>query len=676
MSDGVDIIDVAADIEGGAAAISKLAGDPRLFAEAIKTFRAQDHEGWRRLLTKAELFIHCHRVCEWVVSRECVRICILLAGPPREAVTVEQIGPFTAVLARLAEQPKLIEALAKAVEAEDPKAFHAVVEQLKAQNFIHLLCHWVCFVRFHLVCRVLCDGIRWDQREFVAQLRSSAVAVAAIARKPDQLKLVVDNALTLNCGRLKEIFGPFQDCRLICFWICSWRCLVVCLRLTHSFPLVGDFSVEEMRGFAQFKGAMVRERGAGEALAGAVVRQDEKAFIEFVRIHKGERFAQQLCHWVCYLVCRRLCLCVCPPPELIPLFTSVGNYSVDPSDGHFAADGTTSVGNLAFTGAIPLNGLLPDSPAVDPIEYRFMVTKLPGGPPQPLTAAEIGGTVIGQLEFWEWDPTLLPAPGQWKVSWTNYVIDNSVLTHDIPQQVGPPLTVQISTPISPDGWVHVPSDNNLTHGGGGRFSFGHLLASLDTTKLTLEQFDLRGPGAGLPVIAGTTVPAGSRSSKPLFSIAFEARKAIGHASMGGNTLARIALSNTVYTYNYHPDWAGSPPAPPRTETMVASLDIAELIGHGCDPLTAGPDIHALFTAYHPYIGTCSVYLDGPVPLPPGVTPAPVNGEALSPAGGQPIATSGLNPCAYILWLSCSLRLTSGGGQLSIGGTDHIAFCVH
>ncbi|HYI41952.1 MAG TPA: hypothetical protein VE053_16710 [Allosphingosinicella sp.] len=675
MAEDFEIADVAEDISLGSRAIASLARDSRQFEAAVKAFRGRDFEAWHKVLIKADLLIHCHRVCQWFVSKECVRICILLAGPPREPVTVEQIGPFTEVLTRLVKQPKLIETLAKAIEAEDRRAFQAVVAELKAQHVVHLLCHWVCFVRYHLVCRTLCHRIKWNPRDLIAQLRTSALAVASVASKPDQLKRIVAGAAKLDCIALKEIFGRHQDCRLICFWLCSWRCLVVCLRLTHRFPLAGDYSVGEMQAFAKYC-AELRDPATANTLAAAVARQDEGAFAEFVKRHKAERFVHQLCHWVCYLVCHRLCICICPPPGVIPLFTHVGQYRVDPFYGDFAADGTTTAGRLAFTATIPLLGLLPDSPAGDPVEYRFTVENLAGGGAQPLTADEIQGTTIGQLQFWEWDPAALPAPGQWVLRVAGYTINNAPQFRDIQQDVGPPLTVQISTPIAADGWIRIPSDNNLIIHGTGRFVPTNTLASLDTTKLTFEPFNLIGPGAGLPVIAGTTVPGPMRSVKPVYRIVFEARKAVGLAAIHSNTLPRIALSNTQYTYNYHPDWAGSPPLPPRISPVVVSLDIAELIGHGCDPLSSSSDVHALFTAYHPYLATCSVSIEGPAPLPPAVAPAIAGGEALSPAGGQSFATSGLQPCAYILWLDTTLNLTTGYGAIGTTHSDHIAFCIH
>lgn len=172
-----------------------------------------------------------------------------------------------------------------------------------------------------------------------------------------------------------------------------------------------------------------------------------------------------------------------------------------------------------------------------------------------------------------------------------------------------------------------------------------------------------------------------RSWKSLFAINFEARKGIGLAPISSNTLPRIALSNTRYASDRRPDWAGTTInlAPPPGHPLALLLDIQELIGHGCDPLTAGashPDIHANLTAYHSYLATCSVYVEGPAPVPAVFNPAiGADGQAISPAGGRPLHISGLRPCACILWLTATLNLTSGYG--AIGGThdDHIAFRI-
>jgi hypothetical protein len=96
-------------------------------------------------------------------------------------------------------------------------------------------------------------------------------------------------------------------------------------------------------------------------------------------------------------------------------------------------------------------------------------------------------------------------------------------------------------------------------------------------------------------------------------------------------------------------------------------------GTGCDRLEN--DLHALFTAYHPYLKSVSVFFEGNAPLPPAVAPAISGGEATSPGGGEFFDISSLAPCAYIVWLHAEVGLTTGYGQIgSATDTDHIAFC--
>ncbi len=175
------------------------------------------------------------------------------------------------------------------------------------------------------------------------------------------------------------------------------------------------------------------------------------------------------------------------------------------------------------------------------------------------------------------------------------------------------------------------------------------------------------------MLAGDPVPAAQQSEQPHFKIYFEARNALNSAAVSSNNRDKIALSNTTYTYVRHPDWAGGP----VTHTPVVSLDVVELkAGGGCNPLAK--HIHALFTAYHPYLASCVVYIQGPgVPPPPVVNP-PISaiGQTISPAGGQVFNISTLKPCAYVLWISTTLNLTQGYGKLTGEFDDDIAFCIH
>ncbi|HEY5155930.1 MAG TPA: hypothetical protein VIJ47_14415, partial [Acidimicrobiales bacterium] len=365
--------------------------------------------------------------------------------------------------------------------------------------------------------------------------------------------------------------------------------------------------------------------------------------------------------------CIDLCLDGDVPPHTvptIPMFTNVGAYSIKPADGQFALDGTTTSGNLAFTGSIPLIGVLPDPLSPDDVEYRFQVAEN-GGSFNPVTSAQMEPTVIGKLQYFEWDSLL----SVWDSTWTDFWANRPGTTVAIRQQVGPDLVVAVNADVAADGWIAVPRTNGLTPGGPGRFLPMGELARLKTTAYTNEAFDLSAAGPGLPVEAGDPVPGPQHSAMPTYAISFEARKVVGHASVGSDDLAKIAFSNLTDTYVRHPYWAGGP----TTSTGMASLGIGEMVASGgCAEM--GNTVHVLYTSYHPYSGQPSVYLDGNPILPPPLTPAVVNGMAVSAPGGDVVDITLLAKCAYILWLEVPLRLTGGYGSIGAHVQDHIAFC--
>jgi hypothetical protein len=364
--------------------------------------------------------------------------------------------------------------------------------------------------------------------------------------------------------------------------------------------------------------------------------------------------------------CVELCITGDVPstPPTIPMFTKVGKYRIDPSYGEFTAAGTTTAGDLAFTGTIPLVGIMPDPLSADAIEYRFLVAALPGAPVA-VDSTRIAATIIGELEYFAYDSAL----SAWVVRSADFWANNPGATVSIPQSGGPDLVVDVNATVQADGWIAAPRVNGLVPGGPGRFIPNGTLANLETTKYTLEEFDLTVAAPPLPLKAGDNVPAAQRSSMPLYSITFQARKVIVHTAVGTNTLAKIAFSNLSEKYRRHPYWADAT----VTTVGVASLGIAEMAtAGGCAEM--GDTIHVLYTAYHPYVGQPSIHLDGNPILPPAITPAPAGGQAVSTVGGDLVDISLLAKCAYILWLDVPLRLTSGYDSLGWVLQDHIAFC--
>jgi hypothetical protein len=686
MSDSTQNFDLAARAIQTGQAVARLAKDDATFRGAVDAFRAGDADSFLRLLDAIKARPYCEDICRWFASKECVLECLELCGPPKVEITVDQIAAATVEIARISANQQLMERLADIVERRDPKDFKAFVEQQKLQNYCRIICHWVCTIHFSLICEVLCGPIlEVPERNLAVQLSQDGKALAQLTKNPAQLKQVIDAAIKLNCEYLQNVVGGFNDCVFICRWICSWRSIYTCSPICRVIELPKDI-IDEERQFAQLSGRLADAATAYQRLFDAIQNQDQKTYQSLVNELNVGPFCFQLCHWISIEVCHRFCICVCPEQETIPLFTKVGKYHVDPIYGDFQPNGTTTAGGYAFSTTVNLNGIMPDGTAPDPLEYRFTYQNLAGpGPVTPITSPAIPSTtIIGQLEYYYWNSIL----SLWLVSSADFFVNNPGATANIPQQFGPPLTPSVDTDSDVNGWIQIPRYNNLVPGGVGRFVPTGLLAQLDTTQLTLEQFDLTVAGPGLPVTAGMAVPAAQQSVKPLFTINFEARNVTTLASVGGNSLAVIALSNTGYTFTRHPDWAGTTVGPVPIYPPVVSLDILEMQAGGCQPLGVNVNtLHALFTVYHPYLASCSIDFVGPAPLPPTIAlpppppPPPIvpvtipaDGDVYSGLGGLAIDISMLVPCAYVVQLNANLNLTNGDSVLYGTFQDFIAFC--
>lgn len=669
MSDTTQNLDLATLATRTGQAVARLAQNDTIFRAAVDAFRAGDGDSFTRLLTDAKAFAYCEEICRWFAVKHCVLDCLELCGPPTADLAVEQVAEATAAIARITQDEELVETLADVVERRDAAGFKAFIAAQKLGPWCRFICSWVCTIRYSRICEVVCSPEDVPETELDDRLALEGKTLADLVSNREQLQQIINAAIALDCEFLQGVVGGFVDCVVICRWICSWRSILVCTPICRPVVIPKNY-IEEVRGFAQLSGRLADTQNAYAQFFAAIYARDQQAFANLVKQFEIGEYCYQLCRWLSYEVCHRFCICICPQPETIPLFTKVGQYHVAPIFGDFQPDGTTTVGRYAFSTTINLNGILPDGTAPDALEYRFTYVNLGiGGSPAPITGTMIPATsIIGQLEYYYWDSGL----SIWLVGSTDFYVNNPGATVSIPQQFGPPLSVVVDTDPDGDGWIKVPRQNSLFPGGVGRFVPTGLLAQLDTTQLTNESFDLTVAGPGLPVVAGAPVPAAQQSVKPTFTINFEARNATTLASVGSNSLAVIALSNTAYKYSRHPDWAGST----VTTVPVVSIDIVEMQAGGCTPVGMNSNtLHILYTAYHPYMGDVSVHFVGPAPLPADTVPAiPADGDVFSGAAGVAVDISMLKPCAYVVFLNVDLRLTNGDVVLYGTFQDFIAFC--
>jgi hypothetical protein len=688
MADMLDQ-DLTQDVIQTAEALGEIAKDESTFRLLVDSFRAQDYEEFTDLLTRFGLLDRRHLVCRWLCSKECVLFCFELCGPPPKDLPQLSLREFGDLIAKITSNHEILGSLAGAVIERDERAFRTIVEKVGVTQYCHYICHWICSVRCRLICEILTATDKplyiIGCTHLVAALLQAGQAVSQLLKNPDTLAMVEKGVLARDCIMVSTALSgaEFQSiCYWICHWICAWRCVRVCILLCRPFtPVPIERELPEIYAFAKAVAMLAKQPDIVAKLVNAIETEDATVYEKLVKELNYVSFCHQLCYWLCRLSCRRFCWCVCPPIDTIPLFTHVGVYHVDAVYGDFQADGTTTAGGYAFTRVIPLIGILPGWESTNIYEYRFRIAKYPGLVPVDVDATMIQATVIGQLEFRYWNGLA------WATGSTEYYANNPGATYAIPQQLPPGSmkVVSVNTDVQAGGWIKVPHENDLTEGGGGRFIPQGRLADLITTKFTDESFDLTLPAPGMK--AGDSIPAGipPHSEKPTYQIFFEARKQGTVAPVWSNNLTKIAFSNTHYKYVRHTEWDGGT----FTTRSVCSLDIAEMIAPGATGCGKQNDyVHALYTCYHPYLGSVLLWLQGPgIPTGIGIPPVPVPpapfsfapvvavGEAASGAVGHDFDLSTLRPCAYVLWMSTTVNLTQGWGQIPDATEwDMIAFC--
>jgi hypothetical protein len=671
MSDEPADRELLNEVLEGARDLGRLAEDEEAFRAVVDAFRAEDGESMNRLLEHHKLAGRCEIVCHWLRSKECVLLCLELAGPPPAEQEEPDLREFAEVVARLTADEELVELMAEAVQERDADAWRELIGKQQLERFSHLLCHWVCTVHYRLVCEVVCQPFEVPRPHLIPELQAAGQSLGRLVTDEKLFAEAVDAVRVGSCERLSTVldrggFGPF--CFWICEWFCSWRCFLLCWQLCRIFPLERPKStVEEMLEFARAGGAIAKNKAQLERLTAAVTREDVETVQSLVKELKFERFCIQFCHWVCFLRCRLFCICVCPP-RTIAVFTKIGGlyyntdvHSLAPGSGLTVADGR------AFYNTLRLNGGLSVVDGAPLVEYRFETvqvnddgTTLSDGTPilpsswVPVTPAQIAATNIGSFIRPIASPPFLEVIEVW--------VNKS----------GP--NIFTITP-SADGWIQVPPMfpvPPMVTGSGWRFVPGSDLIEFETETLA----------PSMTVVDETGVDAGSSAAAPLQTdVHYGVRMRLRDQGDSGDgtdagTCSHIAINNSRYdNISHHPYWPGGLYGATH-ELAVASIGIAELAAQPCSELTKTLTVE--FTAAHSNLGAVVITLEGPGgPYAFDLNPAAAEdpGEnwygTADPAGGWTFKS--LPPCAYLLKLSVDVLLTTGD-SVPLPLIDYVAFC--
>lgn len=658
-------LDVLGDLQQEATTIGQLARSEKSFLAAYEAFRSLDKKAFQAALRRPRLLGRCRLVCEWIRSKECVFHCHHLCGPPKPTVRPPNPRLLAEAIVRVTSDEKALRQLVQAVEKGDRAAFQRVVRTYKLGPVCHFFCHWVCDVRHRLVCRWICDPEILEPPDLALELRAAGHALGALlddrkawdtavaasdAGDPEKLRAVVEAAELVPL------------CRFICTFFCSWRCVLVCSTLCTRFPVATiEDPLREALDFANAMRTLADRPRELERLSAAVGAGDAKAFTAIVEELQFQRFCIQLCHWICFLRCRRFCLIVCPPAGLFPWFTSIGGYAYMTDVDSTPPGSGLTVDNRAFYSTLRLNGILTQTFGGQPLEYRFEVRTTdasgtpasgPTGTWTPVKPAQIAKTDIGKWQ--RWNPITLTMDTK------TYVVG------------GPPGPNELAATMDANGWIRVPQENNFLSPQGAFFANGNMIRLVSPSIGDV----FSPPSNPFPSQNEAATVAGGQPAHPLaqdrhFGIRMRARQ-VGNpgSETNGGTCEHVAIDNILYdNIVLHPNWDGGPQPP--GQLAVAMLNIQELLSAGCARITNA--LTVLFTAGHPNLGSVTVTMIGPGGPYAFALPASGAGEWFGTATPSGWSVASLTPCAYIVTLSVEVLLTTGDSA-PLPLQDQIAFC--
>lgn len=646
--------DLHSDLIGAAAAIGAVARDEGTFRAAVDAFRAADRDSFQRLITEAKVADRCHLVCEWIRSKECVLLCLDLAGPPTTR-EVPDLRRFAEVVVTITQDEELVERLAGAVNDRDPDRFRRLLDVLDAAQLAIPLCRWVCTVRTRLLCRVVCGPAGTPLTPLEDELTAAGKALGALLHHRSAFAEVNKAVAAGRCEPVRAALagvGLIDHCHLVCELLCSWRCVRTCLALTERFP-IAQADLTEAFEFARAAAHLAGDPGAIAQLSDSVAAADVDAFSDTVTKLRMGRYALQLCHWICswqcLLLCRRCCV-----PALQPWFTQVGHFDIygdiDPGTGrtnkglNFA--GLTYHGgpDFAFTDCLELRGFCPAASPIDgtAMRYRFLIA----GSNAPLTGSLVCSVDAGTRRVpWPVNVGGIAQAAQ-VLTFQTISIEGAAVPDPAPPAPGDPWVPPPVHVIAPDadGWITV----DAAHVAGG---FTTLIGFDSSAVVPGGVPPSPPPGAGNPVTG-----ADQKNGTDL-GLIFQATRVSGPTTPpdSTNSLAKIHINN----------WA-----------EVNLLDIAEFHtsgGTACTGITSS--LHVEYTTDHEQMRAweaviTSAALGAPITVAGGPDAMHPRGDAAN----QSVSTGGFQPCSYVVTLSTRAGLTTGLAD-NLGRSQQKTFCV-
>lgn len=240
-----------------ARAIVQLASNETLLRQVVDSVSCGDGEEYRAAIAELKLNNFCYLLCHWVYSVIYHRVCHVVCSPDRllPGDAVGEIQAAAKEIASILKNEKAFAAISEAAVALNCETLQSAIDQFGIGSQCTYICRLICSWRHVWVCRELCE-LRTPVLTGsygIEEARNFALASRQFATQPRALADLVSAVGTRNAEAYSAIIGQFgldPYCYQICAWVgsitCHEYCYCVCPPAGQVIPLfteVGCYQV-------------------------------------------------------------------------------------------------------------------------------------------------------------------------------------------------------------------------------------------------------------------------------------------------------------------------------------------------------------------------------------------------------------------------------------------------
>ena len=174
------------EIQQTAAAIEKLAANPKAFSQAYEAFVAGDAAKFGAALGTVGIEDQCHWVCRFFCRKRCVGVCRKFCpNAPANEVNAEEILGFAKAAGPLLRDPAVVNRFCDILRSGNVDAWKQEIEKSKLQAYCYQLCVILCAECCGEHCRKVCPALPLITR--VANIPIAQIDPLGFGHGPDAL---------------------------------------------------------------------------------------------------------------------------------------------------------------------------------------------------------------------------------------------------------------------------------------------------------------------------------------------------------------------------------------------------------------------------------------------------------------------------------------------------------